>query len=147
MALTVRPLTLADRADWQPLWQSYLAFYRTTLPQAQFDLTWARLHDEREPMFALGAFEGERLLGIAHGIYHRSCWSAEPSCYLQDLFTHESARGHGVGRALIEALCARAKADGANRVHWLTHETNAEAMVLYNKLAERSGFVQYRKLL
>jgi hypothetical protein len=40
-----------------------------------------------------------------------------------------------------------ARRAGASRVYWLTHETNAEAMVLYNKVADRSGFLQYRKLL
>jgi hypothetical protein len=32
----------------------------------------------------------------------------------------------------------------ASRVYWLTH--NASARALYDKLAERSGFIQYRKL-
>jgi GNAT superfamily N-acetyltransferase len=66
---------------------------------------------------------------------------------LQDLFTSQAARGKGVGRALIEFVYAEAKAKGANRVHWLTHETNAEAMVLYNNVAQRTGFLQYREIL
>jgi len=32
-------------------------------------------------------------------------------------------------------------------VYWHTHETNAVAMRLYDRVAERSGFVMYRKLL
>jgi hypothetical protein len=40
---------------------------------------------------------------------------------------------------------ARAKADGAQRVYWQTHETNQTAMKLYDQVAERSGFVIYRK--
>ena len=88
-----------------------------------------------------------RLIGIVHYIFHRSCWTAGPYVYLQDLFTSSDARGKGVGRALIEAVYAAAKAEGAARVHWLTHETNARAMVLYNDVADRSGFLQYRKVL
>ena len=38
------------------------------------------------------------------------------------------------------------RAAGASRVYWLTHETNTDARVLYDRLAERSGFIQYRKL-
>ena len=68
-----------------------------------------------------------------------------PTCYLQDLFTAESARGLGVGRALIEAVCARARALGATRVYWQTHETNSAAMRLYDQVAEKSGFVVYRR--
>ena len=98
-------------------------------------------------MRVLGAFEGAQMLGIVHMIFHRSCWTEAPYCYLQDLFTVAEARGKGVGRALIEAVYAAAKLEGANRVHWLTNETNAEAMVLYNKVADRTGFLQYRKIL
>ncbi len=69
------------------------------------------------------------------------------SVYLQDLFTDASVRGQGVGRALIEHVYAQAKALGAGKVHWLTHESNAQAMVLYDQVADKPGFVQYRKNL
>ena len=147
MTITVRPLTPADRTQWQPLWKGYLDFYKTSVPPEHYDLTWSRFNDPAEPMFVLGAFEGETMLGIVHYIFHRSCWTAGPYVYLQDLFTSSDARGKGVGRALIEAVYAAAKAEGAARVHWLTHETNARAMVLYNDVADRSGFLQYRKVL
>jgi len=39
-----------------------------------------------------------------------------------------------------------ARAAGASRVHWLTHETNTTARALYDTLADRPGFIQYRKL-
>ena len=144
MTISVRPLTPTDRTQWQPLWKGYLDFYKTSVPPEQYDLTWSRFHDPAEPMFVLGAFEGETMLGIVHYIFHRSCWTAGPTCYLQDLFTVDAARGKGVGRALIEAVHVAAKAEGASRVYWQTHETNATAMVLYNKVADRSGFLVYR---
>ena len=148
MPLTVRLLTPAERPLWEPLWAGYLTFYKASVPPETTDSTWARLHDGAEPMHLLGAFDEDgRLLGIVHFIYHRSTWTPGPYCYLQDLFTVEEARGRGVGRALIEAVYERAKAAGASRVYWLTHETNAQAMELYDKVADRSGFVQYRHLL
>ena len=67
-----------------------------------------------------------------------------PTCYLQDLFTSAEVRGKGVGRALIEAVYERAKAAGAPRVYWQTHETNSTAMLLYDRVSTRSGFVVYR---
>ncbi|MGL4496077.1 MAG: GNAT family N-acetyltransferase [Beijerinckiaceae bacterium] len=146
MAVTVRVLTPADRAQWEPLWKGYQAFYKTVIPDDVTDLTWARFHDANEPMHVLGAFEGDALTGIVHYIFHRSCWTRGDYCYLQDLFTVEAARGKGVGRALIEAVYAKAKAQGANRVHWLTHESNETAMLLYDRIADKSGFVQYRKI-
>jgi GNAT superfamily N-acetyltransferase len=145
--LTVRPLVQSDRAAWEPLWRGYQTFYNVELAPEVWDMTWRRFHDPSEPVFALGAFRGDQMLGIAHYLFHRTCWSIGPTCYLQDLFTAAEARGGGAGRALIEAVAQAARAADASRLYWLTHETNSVAMALYDKVAERSGFVQYRKSL
>jgi GNAT superfamily N-acetyltransferase len=142
----IRPLRLDERAGWEPLWKGYLDFYKTSVPQQTYDTTWARLHDPDEPMWLLGASVDGKLLGIVHYLYHRSCWTVGDYCYLQDLFVAEGVRNLGLGRALIAAVEERARAAGASRVYWLTHETNTDARALYDKLAERSGFIQYRKL-
>lgn len=147
MPVEVRPLTPADRAAWEPLWAGYQAFYQTQIPPATTDETWRRFHDPAVPMHALGAFDGGELRGIVHYIFHHSCWTTGPYCYLQDLFTAPEARGQGAGRALIEAVATAAQDAGASRVYWLTHETNAQAMLLYDKVATRTGFVQYRRML
>ena len=81
-------------------------------------------------MFLLGAYVDGKLTGIVQYLYHRSTWTPGNYCYLQDLFVAESGRGHGVGRALIEAVYEKAKADGCSRVHWLTQTTNAQARIL-----------------
>lgn len=144
--IVIRPLRPDERADWEPLWKGYLDFYKATLPKEVYDATWARLHDPTEPMWLLGATVDGKLLGIVHYLFHRSCWTTGDYCYLQDLFVSEDARNLGLGRALIEAVEKAARAVGASRVHWLTHETNAVARALYDKLADRPGFIQYRKL-
>jgi len=145
----VRPLRADEKAAWVPLWQGYQQFYGVEIPGEVTDLTWARFHDPAEPMFVLGAFAdgGSRLLGIVHYILHRSCWTAGPYCYLQDLFTVPESRGQGVGRGLIEAVYAKAAEAGASRVWWLTQETNYAGRMLYDRVADRPGFIQYRKLL
>jgi GNAT superfamily N-acetyltransferase len=144
--ITIRPLARADRAQWEPLWRGYLAFYKTSVADEVTDVTFARFFDEAEPMHALVAERDGKIVGIVHYIFHRSTWTKGPYCYLQDLFTREDARGAGVGRKLIEAVYERAKAHGASRVYWLTQENNATARALYDKLADRPGFIQYRKL-
>jgi GNAT superfamily N-acetyltransferase len=142
----VRPLAAADEAAWRPLWDGYRQFYRSPASDAVTATTWARLLDPAEPMFVLGAFDAAgKLVGIVHAIYHRSCWTDGPYCYLQDLFTAADARGQGAGSALIEAVYERACEAGASRVYWLTHETNTTARALYDKLAHNAGFIQYRK--
>lgn len=147
-ALKLRFLTEADREAWDPLWQGYLAFYKTSVPAETTDITWKRLLDPAEPMHVLGAFgEDGRLLGIVHYIFHRSTWTPGNYCYLQDLFTIPEARGQGAGRALIEAVYGKAREAGASRVYWLTQDGNATARALYDQVADHPGFTQYRKVL
>ena len=144
--VVIRPIGADARADWEPLWNGYQAFYQVVISDATTAVIWARLHDPAEPMGALGAYVDGTLRGIVHYLFHRSCWTVGDYCYLQDLFVAEGARNLGLGRALIAAVEAKARAAGASRVYWLTHETNTDARALYDKLAERSGFIQYRKL-
>jgi GNAT superfamily N-acetyltransferase len=142
----IRPIRADERAEWESLWQNYQAFYKVVIADETTAVTWTRLHDPAEAMGVFGAYMNGRLCGIVHYLFHRSCWTVGDYCYLQDLFVAEGARNLGVGRALILAVEDRARAAGASRVYWLTHETNADARVLYDRLAERSGFIQYRKL-
>jgi GNAT superfamily N-acetyltransferase len=145
----IRPVKHEDFDAWLPLWDAYNAFYgrsnETALPRDITRLTWGRFFDAYEPMHAMVAERSGQLVGIVHFLYHRHTTLAGPICYLQDLYTLESERGKGVGRALIEAVYARAKADGSQRVYWQTHETNHTAMRLYDTVADKSGFVVYRK--
>lgn len=147
--LIVREALPQDFDRWQPLWAGYNAFYErvgpTAVPEAVALLTWSRFFDAYEPMHALVAEKDGALLGLAHIIYHRNTTMTGPTCYLQDLFTAPDARGHGVGRALIEAVYDRARAAGSTRVYWQTHETNITAQRLYDAVADRSGFIVFRK--
>jgi GNAT superfamily N-acetyltransferase len=145
--LTVRPVAATDFAQWEALWQGYNTFYERTVPPEITQMTWSRFFDAYEPVHALVAEEDGRLLGLVHYLFHRSTTLIGPTCYLQDLFTTEAARGQGVGRALIESVYERARSAGSLRVYWQTHETNVTAMALYDKVAERSGFLVYRKRL
>ncbi|MBC3206028.1 GNAT family N-acetyltransferase [Pseudomonas sp. SWRI111] len=145
--IDIRTVSAADHAAWLPLWQAYLRFYNTDLPEAVSESTWQRFLDPTEPTHAALAWADGKALGMVHYIYHRSNWSIENSCYLQDLLVVPESRGTGVGRLLIEHVYATAKADGCCKVHWLTRETNATAIQLYERIAERPGFIQFRKAL
>jgi GNAT superfamily N-acetyltransferase len=147
--ITIRPVRQDDFAAWKVLWDGYNAFYgragETALSLEVTEVTWSRFFDAYEPVHALVAESSGKLLGLVHFIFHRSTIQIGPTCYLQDLFTDEAARGSGIGRALISAVYERAKAGGSERVYWHTHETNAVAMQLYDKVADKSGFIVYRK--
>lgn len=149
--MNVRPIAREDYEQWLPLWEGYNAFYGRSGPTALAPeitaMTWSRFFDAYEPVFALVADVDGRLAGIAHYLFHRSTTAIAPSCYLQDLFTAEAARGQGIGTALIRGVCDSAKTAGCGRVYWQTHETNITAQRLYDQVAQRSGFIVYRKLL
>jgi GNAT superfamily N-acetyltransferase len=140
----VRGIERADRAQWAPLWRAYLDFYRAQWSEEVANATFARIFDPLEPVHALVAERGEELIGLAHYVFQRSTWLLNSQCYLQDLYVGEAVRGQGVGRALIAAVVGAAKEAGAARVYWMTHETNTVARRLYDAVAERSGFIQYR---
>ncbi|QKE65256.1 GNAT family N-acetyltransferase [Aquipseudomonas campi] len=146
MSLEIRPVTAADHAAWLPLWQGYQRFYHSDIPAEVSAVTWQRFLDASEPMHAALAWQDGVAIGLVHWIFHRSCWTVGDYCYLQDLFVAEGVRGGGHGRALIEHVYAAAQAAGASRVHWLTQEDNAQARLLYDRIASRSGFIQYRHL-
>ena len=145
----IRDISPSDREQWLPLWDGYNAFYGrsgpTALPPEITQTTWKRFFDDHEPMHALVAELDGRLVGLTHYLFHRSTTLLAPICYLQDLFTVPESRRTGVGRALIEAVYRRAEQAGSTRVYWQTHETNLLAQSLYDQVAERSGFIVYRK--
>ncbi len=92
------------------------------------------------------AWDDGGAVGLVHLVRHRSCWTVGDYCYLPDVFVAAERRGDGIGRRLIEYAFDWAQRHDCSRVHWLTQETNVEAMKLYDRMADRSGFIQYRKL-
>lgn len=145
--MKIRIANESDFAQWLPLWKGYQRFYKTDIPDVTTNTTWKRFHDQAEPMHCAVAESDEKLIGMVHYIAHRSCWTVGDYVYLQDLFVDPESRGQGIGGLLIEHVYATAAQAGASRVWWLTHETNSAGMLLYDRIAEKSGFVQYRKLL
>ena len=141
----VRPLVAADKSAWLPLWAGYLEFYQASLPSDVTEATFSRLTGADEDMFGLVAEQDGRVIGIAHCIVHRSTWARGTYVYLNDLFVAPDVRKSGAGRALIEATYKRADEIGAERVYWLTHESNTTARKLYETLAVNDGFLEYRR--
>lgn len=145
--IRVRDVEAADYEAWLPLWRGYQEFYKEKIPEATTRVTWARFLDKQEPMFAALALERERAVGMVHWLHHRTCWTVADNCYLQDLFVAPEFRGTGAGRKLIEHVCAAARAARFAKTYWLMQETNRNAMLLYDRIAKRTGFVHYEKLL
>jgi GNAT superfamily N-acetyltransferase len=141
--MTVRRLVPADCDEWTSLWNGYLAFYEHELPDDVTETTWQHLVGDDESMVGLGAVDQGELVGICHLVFHPSTWSASTYCYLEDLFVHPRRRSTGAGRALIEAAEDTARQAGSTTLYWQTHETNATARRLYDRVARHRGFLVY----
>lgn len=146
-AVTIRPVTADDHAAWLPLWQAYLRFYETELADEVSAVTWQRQLDPQQPTHSALAWVDGKAVGMVNWIYHRTNWSVSDACYLQDLYVDASQRGLSIGRQLIEHVHSTAKAIDCCKVYWMTHETNATAIKLYEQVAERPGFIQFRQTL
>ena len=146
MALTIRPLDQSDRAEWRRLWTAYQAFYERVLPDEVFESTWQRLFDNGayEPKCLVAELDG-RVIGLTHYLFHRNCSAIANNCYLQDLYADPHVRGTGVGRALIEAVYAKADEAGTANVYWTTQHFNENARKLYDRVATLTPFIKYQR--
>ena len=139
----MRALSAADEPVWRELWDGYCAFYETDVPADVTAVTWQRLLDRDAPMEGLVAERDGAVIGFVNCVVHPSTWAKADSCYLEDLFVSPDARGSGAGRALIEAVIARAREHGWDKVYWHTRQDNARARTLYDSFTQADDFVRY----
>jgi GNAT superfamily N-acetyltransferase len=142
--IVIRPVAAADRALWEPLWRGYLAFYEKTVPEEVTEHTWRRLVVGAEIRGFVAVDGAGAGLGLTQYYFHQSTWSIGGNCYLGDLYVSPAARGKRIGRRLIAAVTAAAKAHGASVLYWQTEEFNGTARRLYERVAKRSPFIRYQ---
>ena len=134
---------------WNELWQKYLKFYQTSLPDSVTKVTWERIMDPEQNIFSFGGYWAEdgtkELVGFTNFLYHSSTWSEQGYCYLEDLYVEERFRGKGFGRLLIEAVWDDCLRKGVNRLYWKTQDKNKIARIMYDKVAKQSGFIEYER--
>jgi GNAT superfamily N-acetyltransferase len=147
MTVRVRRLEEKDKSAWLALFKGYIEFYKATVADAVIEETWQRLMiGQPDFHIALVAVDaGDHPMGLAHVLFHRSTWSPTQYCYLEDLFVDPRQRLKGVGRALIEATYREADARNCTRTYWATQEFNYRARALYDQVATKSAFIQYRR--
>ena len=134
----------SDENSWRRLWNDYLAFYETELPEENYATYFERLMgDDPQDFQGLIAECDGKAVGLTHFLFHRHGRRIRSTCYLQDLFVDPSMRGTGLGRQLIEAVYEIADANNIASVYWLTQEHNTTARQLYDRIAKKTDFVHY----
>ena len=145
--VAVRRIELRDKAAWLPLFKGYIEFYKSSVADDVIDETFKCLLSGVDGCHIglVAVDEHDQPIGMAHVLFHRSTWSKTSYCYLEDLFVKPEIRARGVGRSLIEAVYREADARGATRTYWTTQEFNYRARGLYDQVATKSPFLQYRR--
>ena len=144
MIVTIRPLTQADRAVWEPLFDGYAAFYKIAATAADKAAVWDWIFDAGNDFWSDLAWDaaGQAVGLVQYQLMHRSL-SGEMVVYLSDLFVRPDVRGGGVGRALIDHVIAFARGRGISNVRWLTQEFNYAGRRLYDTYRPKTDLVLY----
>ncbi len=142
--VTVRPARAEDESRWRELWAEYLMFYELELDPAITDATWKKASGNTSAIFMRVAELGGRMVGFSLSLTHEGTWISNLECYLEDLYVDASARGKGVGRALLDDLVGLCRDNGWSRLYWHTAEDNRTARKLYDSYVETDGHIRYR---
>jgi GNAT superfamily N-acetyltransferase len=145
LAVEIAPLASGEFEALLPLIAAYQRFYEVDDIDAERNRSFfRRFLAPSEDGMLLGARDQGELVGYACLYWHFSSLAAAESVLMNDLFVSASARGRGVGRALIEASAAVARDRGAAHLEWATAPDNLTAQRLYDSTgAERSEWVEY----
>jgi GNAT superfamily N-acetyltransferase len=144
-SLRIEPVTADDYDELVPMIGDYQRFYEVEEVDEERNRSFfARFIAPSEDGMLLGAWHDGELAGYACLYWHFTSLAAAESVLMNDLFVAESARGEGIGRALVEAAADVARERGARHLEWSTAPDNERAQRLYDATgAERSTWVEY----
>ena len=84
------------------------------------------------------AYKEDRILGFVLYFQTFSTFLGRPGIFLEDLYVRESARGRGVGEALLRQLAHRTLEIGGGRLEWSVLNWNEPAIGFYQKMGATS---------
>lgn len=92
------------------------------------------LFDPSPALFAHVAEVDGEVVGCALWFLNFSTWDGVHGIYLEDLFVRPSARGSGLGKALLTALADECVRHGYSRLQWWVLDWNEPAIGFYTSL-------------
>jgi GNAT superfamily N-acetyltransferase len=143
VSVTIAPIALAHRADWERLFEAYAGFYKVPQTPAMRATVWAWLHDPAHEVNGLAALAEGRVVGIAHYRGFARPLRAATGIFIDDLFVDPGHRGGRVADALIGGVKSIATDQGHGVVRWITADDNYRGRSVYDRLATRTMWVTY----
>jgi GNAT superfamily N-acetyltransferase len=147
-AIRILPLEPRHRADWDRLYAGYAAFYKVEQTPEMRDTVWGWIMD---PAHEVGALVAEDASGRAVGLAHYRPFArplrAATGGFLDDLFVDPALRGQRVADALIGALAEIGRQKGWTLIRWITADDNYRGRGVYDRVATRTMWITYDKLL
>jgi GNAT superfamily N-acetyltransferase len=78
-----------------------------------------------------------QVVGFALWYVTFSTWKGKPGLWLEDLFVRPEARGHGLGKALLQRLASVCVERGYARFEWWVLDWNVDAQGFYRSIGAR----------
>ena len=113
---------LGEFRDW---------FGKSEPDDRSFEESVRRIAESGEGRYLIATDGQGEPVGVAQLRFRWSIWTAAHDCWLEDLFVRESARGTGLGRALVDAAIEIARERGCKRIELDVNEDNTAALALY----------------
>jgi GNAT superfamily N-acetyltransferase len=141
----IEPISRQQMDALLPMIAAYQRFYEVAeIDEGRNRAFFSRFLTPSDDGMLLGAWRDDELVGYACLYWHFTSLVPAETVLLNDLFVAESARGEGVGRALIDAAAEVARERGAHHLEWATAPDNKAAQRLYDSTgAERSEWIEY----
>ena len=141
----IEPISAQQFETLLPMIADYQRFYKVEeIDEERNRDFFARFIAPSDDGTLIAAWDEGHLLGYACLYWHLSSLSAAETVLMNDLYVDESARGKGVGRALIESAAEIARGRGAHSLEWSTAPDNHTAQRLYDSTdAARSEWLEY----
>ena len=128
--MTIRKATPGDFPVILDLIQEFSMFQQTP------EKVWVTLEQMKEDQHLFHCFvaetEQEELAGFASFFFAYYSWSGK-AIYLDDLYVRASYRQQGIGRQLLDAVVALAKAENCRKLRWQVSRWNKPAIDFYKR--------------
>ena len=129
--ISIRHLRRNDHAAWHPLWR---ANNHNDISRHQSDETWKKITTKSDPLFGLGLWADDGLIGILHYTLHPVTARSRDVCFMQDIFIAPDRRRQGFARIFLQELFAMAKTKDWAWVYWFALESDDGAQAFYKTI-------------